>query len=88
MSDEARIRVDVPLGKPLIEIETDIIRQAILLCEGNKHRAARRLDLGIGKVNRALKRLGRLSNLHGHPTGAGADASDPLPLGGQKEVGS
>ena len=83
MDSDARIQIDVPLGTPFVEIETSIIRQAIVLCEGNKHRAARRLDLGIGKVNRALKKIGRLANAS-HPTGAG-DPRDPLPLGGQQE---
>ncbi len=96
MDSDARIQIDVPLGTPFVEIENSIIRQAIVLCEGNKHRAARRLDLGIGKVNRALKKIGRLANSQTHPhdvqgvgprtgAGAGVDVSSPPPLGGQQE---
>ena len=85
MNDDARIRVDVPLGKPFVEIETDVIWQAIVLCKGNKHRAARRLDLGIRKVNSALKRLGRLTIASHQQEKGSPDDSHTLPAGGQED---
>ena len=74
MDKDARIRVDVPLNTPMQEIEDEVLRQAIALCDGNYHRAARRLDIGYGKVRRTLKRLGRLANASTAVNGSGVGA--------------
>jgi hypothetical protein len=58
MKDDARIRIDVPLGTTFVEIEDEVIRQTIALCGGLYHRASRRLDVGPGRIRRTMKRLG------------------------------
>jgi len=72
----------VPLGTGFLEIEDEVVRQAVAICEGNKHRAARKLDVSIGRVNRVLKRLARSENLATTEQAVGARAN-PSP-GGQE----
>jgi DNA-binding NtrC family response regulator len=51
---DGRIRIDVPIGTPLFEVEVSAIQQTVSLCEGNRQRAARRLDITVARVNRFL----------------------------------
>jgi DNA-binding NtrC family response regulator len=81
VSDGPRIIINVPLRTPLIEIETEVMRQAVALCEGNVARAARSLDVAHPTVAHRMKKLAR-SEEH-NPTGAAHGASPPVIPGGQ-----
>jgi len=79
-----RIKIDVPLGTPLSQIEFSAIEQSVSLCEGNRHRAARRLDITVTRVNRFLKKFARSENEAATETGDGGSAIPSFP-GGQEE---
>ena len=79
--DGRRIVIDVPLRTPLIEIETEVMRQAVALCEGNVARAARCLDVGGPRVARRMKNLARSEEQN--LTGAGHGVPTPANPGGQ-----
>ena len=84
VSDGRRILIDVPLRTPLLEIETEVMRQAVALCAGNVARAARCLDVGGPRVARRMKRLARTENEAATETGDGGSAIPSFP-GGQEE---
>jgi DNA-binding NtrC family response regulator len=84
MYEDARIRIDVPLGTPLALIEYLAIEEAVKHCAGNRHSAARRLDITVPRVNRFLK-LFRRSEETAPPKAAGVGTLSP---GGEKTVTS
>lgn len=83
MENTGRIKIDMPVGTPLEDIIRLAVEMTMMACEFNRHRAARKLDITMARVDRILKKFGRLA-VSQERTGAGADASDPLPPGGQK----
>jgi hypothetical protein len=55
MGNDARIRLDVEFGKrSLDEMILSIVEQAMAASEGNRHRAARKLDVTTARVDRIL----------------------------------
>jgi DNA-binding NtrC family response regulator len=88
MDAQPEFVIRVTHKKSAADVERELIERMLEFMQGNKFQTAVRLGLHPSTLERKLKeyrKLGRLVFSNPHPTGAGEDASDPLPLGGQQK---